>query len=296
MMNGADLQDKWVIAAGLRTRYWDVGDGPSVVLLHGIGAHAGFWRAAIPGLSRDFRIVVPDLCGSGRSEAPRTLSREVFGGWLAAFIKEVGASPAAVVGNSMGGAFALAAALDHPGTVACLVLVDSSSLGKGVSLTFRMLTIPVLGELILPPEPAAIRRGILSMTYKKDWLWDGLVEETTELARLPGANEFFFRTLRWGVSFFGGLRPQVVVVNELARLQMPVLLIWGAQDKVFPLGYAIRGARLISNSELKVIDACGHMPQMERPAEFNRALLEFLAKHRDKLGQAGMTAGRPDSP
>ena len=66
-----EVDDRWVDVGGLRTRYWDVGSGPPLVLLHGIGAHAGFWRAAMPGLAGDFRLLVPDVCGFGRVGTPR---------------------------------------------------------------------------------------------------------------------------------------------------------------------------------------------------------------------------------
>lgn len=269
-------QDRWVTADGLRTRYWEVGEGPPVILLHGIGAHAGFWRASIPALSNSYRVIVPDVCGSGRSEVPREVSRAVFGGWLAGFIDAVDASPASLVASSMGGAIALATSLDHRDKVRALVLVDPVGLGKNVGYVFRVASIPILGELVVPSDAKGIRRQLLRLSYGDDWLSDDLTMETEELARDQERRRFFFKSLRWGVSCFRGMRPVTQLVDELPSLSIPVLIIWGRQDGVFPVKLAKVAVERISGASLVVIDRCGHMPQLERPEEFNAHVRQFL--------------------
>jgi 4,5:9,10-diseco-3-hydroxy-5,9,17-trioxoandrosta-1(10),2-diene-4-oate hydrolase len=272
----AEYEDRWVTASGLRTRYWEVGEGPPLILLHGIGAHAGFWRASIPGLANDYRVIVPDLCGSGRSDVPGEVSRAVFSDWLADFIDAVGASPASLVANSMGGGVALATSLDHREHVHALVLVSALGLGKSVGLGFRIASIPVLGELVLPSDAKGIRRELLRIAYDDGWFWDGLAEETEELAQIQEARQFFFKTLRWGVSLFGGVRARASAVDELSSLNIPVQIIWGRQDPIFPLRLGESAVRRIPGADLVVIDDCGHMPHMERPDEFNRHVRQFL--------------------
>ena len=132
----------------------------------------------MPGLAADYRVIVPDLCGSGRSEAPAEVSRAVFSGWLADFIDAVGGSPASLVANSMGGGVALATSLDHSEHVRALVLVSALGLGKSVGLGFRIVSIPILGELVLPSDARGIRRELLRIAYEDGWFWDGLAEET----------------------------------------------------------------------------------------------------------------------
>jgi pimeloyl-ACP methyl ester carboxylesterase len=272
-----DLQDRQVDAGGLRTRYWEVGEGPPVVLLHGIGAHAGFWRAAIPGLAEHYRLLIPDMCGFGRSQRPPVVSRTAFGDWLAGFIQALDVAPCAAVGNSMGGGVVLAAALDHPECLDRIVLSDSISLGRNVMFMMRLLTIPLVGELLLRNNAAAVRRMLGMLAAGTDWIWDGLLEETVEMGEEPGAQAFFLESLRWGVSVFGGFKEQAVVLDELGDLAMPVQVIWGRDDPLFPLGDAEEAMPLFRDARLDVIDDCGHMPHMERPDEFNRLAMDFLA-------------------
>ena len=151
-----------------------------------------FWRAVMPGLVGKYRVLVPDMCGSGRSEVPAEVSRELFGSWLADFIRQVGASPANVVGNSMGGAVALATSLDFAGAVRSLVLANSLGLGKSIGLGFRIVSVPILGEFLVPTRAKAIRREIVRLTYSREWVWDGLAEETEELAQNSEARRYFF--------------------------------------------------------------------------------------------------------
>ncbi len=271
-----EYQDRWVTAAGLRTRYWEAGEGPPVILLHGIGAHAGFWRVSIPELSDSYRVIAPDLCGSGRSEAPREVSRAVLGGWLAEFIDAVGASPASLVANSMGGGIALATSLDHREKVRALVLVDAAGLGRNVGYVFRVASIPVVGEFVTPSDAKGIRRELLRLSYDDDWLSDDLIAETEELAQIKACKRFFFKTLRWGVSCFGGMRPVTVVADELPSLSIPVRIIWGRQDGVFPVKLAKMAVERIPGADLVVMDRCGHLPHLERPEEFNAHVLQFL--------------------
>ncbi len=255
-----------------------------MVLLHGIGAHAGFWRAVMPGLVGKYRVLVPDMCGSGRSEVPAEVSRELFGSWLADFIRQVGASPANVVGNSMGGAVALATSLDFAGAVRSLVLANSLGLGKSIGLGFRIVSVPILGEFLVPTRAKAIRREIVRLTYSREWVWDGLAEETEELAQNSEARRYFFRTLRWGTSLFGGVRRQATAADELHKLTIPVRIIWGRQDPVFPLKLARSAVQAIPQADLVVIEECGHMPHMERPDEFNAHVVEFLSTQDERTG------------
>ena len=280
----ACYEDRWVTASGLRTRYWDVGNGEPLILLHGIGAHAGFWRASIPRLSQDYRVIVPDICGSGRSEIPPEISRAMFSGWLAHFIDAVGAAPANLVASSMGGGIALAMSLDYPRQVRSLVLLATLGLGTKLGVTFRLMSIPIIGELLVPVDAKGIRRELLRITKGDQWLWEGLVKETEELAHNVESRQFFFKLLRWGVSVFGGVRARASVDSELSDIDVPVQLIWGRQDTVFPLAVAHSAVERIPDAELVVLENCGHMPHLERPEELTQCVIQFLASTESQLG------------
>ena len=278
MHNLAALPDRWVVAAGLRTRFREAGDGPPLVLLHGIGGHLGFWEACFAALAARFRTIAVDVCGFGASEAPGEVSRAAFREWLAEVLDGVGARRAAVAASSLGASVALALAIEEPERFSALALVGSASLGRNIGFSFRAASIPMLGERILGSDPKSIRRDLLRLTCRQDWVWEGLLEETACFASLPGPSKFFFRSLRWGVSFLGGMKANAVLLDELHKLSMPVLLLWGRQDPVFPLRDAERAAARVPDAELKILEDCGHMPHMERPAEFAELLIDFLVR------------------
>jgi pimeloyl-ACP methyl ester carboxylesterase len=168
-------------------------------------------------------------------------------------------------------------ALAYPKMVSGLILVSSASLGREVTLWLRIMSLPAIGEAITggPINSAAfVLRKIL---YDEAFATPELITELHRTNSMPGAREAVLRIIRESISFWG-VKRRYVRINELNRLEMPLLIMWGADDQIIPVKHAYRAASANSGIDLHVFSNCGHWPQLERAAEFNGIALEFLSK------------------
>ena len=268
---------------GRTTRYLAAGEGPPLVLLHGVGDNAVDWHWVMPALARTHRVYAPDLPGSGGSAAPRgddysPVSFELF---LAAFMDALGTERAALVGNSLGGLVALRLALDDPGRVTALGLLASAGLGRRVTPALRALALPGYGKLAVawgkrPPGAAQRTLGQAALLFARPrrapakWL-----AEQYRLARLPGFLEAQLATLRAQI----GLRGQrEVLLERLPELAVPTLVAWGARDRVLPPAQAREAMARVPDGSLELIPDCGHLPHVERPDHVAKILVPFLGE------------------
>ncbi|HEX2401707.1 MAG TPA: alpha/beta fold hydrolase, partial [Mycobacterium sp.] len=148
---------KFLELHGDRVAYRDAGDGAEALLLiHGMAGSSETWRAVIPQLSKNYRVVAPDLLGHGQSAKPRgDYSLGAFAVWLRDLLDELGISRATIVGQSLGGGVAMQFIYQHPDYCQRLILISSGGLGPDVGWTLRLLSAPG-AELILPviaPRP-----------------------------------------------------------------------------------------------------------------------------------------------
>ncbi len=268
----------YVDVDGIRAHYVVAGNGPPVVLLHGLGASVVAWRDNIMPLAARFTVYAVDIPGHGDSAKPSmayTLDEGVD--FVTGFLDAMGLETAALVGNSMGGLIALRAALEHSDRVSHLVLVDTAGLGREVSLFLRLMSVPLLGE-VLERSSAKGAEAMLRVVFSgRDLITPELTDELTRVRTSPGAKRAVLRMLRHGVGF-RGVRPHVRFEDRLAGLSAPVLVVWGEEDRVFPVTQAVDAARDAPSVRLAVIPGCGHWPQMERAEEFNNLLLDFLER------------------
>ena len=268
--------DRYATVQGHRVRYWEEGSGPPIVLVHGLANSVITWRKNIEPLARDFRVIALDLPGHGLSDMPNIrFDLPTGAAFLGAFLDDVGVDRAHLAGNSMGGAVALELALARPKSVASLTLADSAGLGREISVLLRLGALPILGEYARRPTLKGVRNLVRWMVHDPS-----LVDEEELLLRLSylkrkGSAQALLRYLRTGVGLFGQ-RPATRRDARLASLSLPALVVWGAQDPLFPIGQAERAAAAIESAKLHLFDACGHWPQYEHPGEFNRLLGEFV--------------------
>ncbi len=276
------LQERRIDVDGLPTRYLTAGEGPPLILLHGVGDNALDWRWVLPALARNHSVYAPDLPGSGGSAKPQTdYSPASFERFVAGFIDALGVERAAVVGNSLGGLAALRLALSDPGRVTALGLVAAAGLGRRVSLALRSLSLPGYGKLAVAwgkTRPGAAQRalgrtGLLFARPRRvprEWL-----AEQYRLARLPGFLDAQLATVRAQV----GLRGQrEVLADRLPALPTPTLVLWGARDRVLPRSQADEAIASLQKGSLEVLPDCGHMPHVECPDLFVAALGGFLGE------------------
>jgi pimeloyl-ACP methyl ester carboxylesterase len=249
------------------------------------------WRFNLEYAATRHRVYAPDLPGFGRTEKPRArYGVAYFTRFIERYMEDRGLSSAAVVGASLGGRIALELALKHPKRVRKLVLVNALGLGRpNVQLSYGLLTLPRLGEAFmkfagdavrLAPRPV-IRRiaaryagasGDLKRTMDDDYF-----SNLRELYAADGYPDAYLATIRSLVTPKALLAADYDLSKSLGDLKVPVQLIWGDNDPLFPLAHAVNAHSLIRRSRLAVLEGAGHTPQAERPEEFNRVLENFLS-------------------
>jgi pimeloyl-ACP methyl ester carboxylesterase len=268
---------------GHRVSFRRAGDGPLVVLIHGITGRSDQWEAAIDHLSRDHEVIAPDLLGHGESAKPRgDYSLGAYASAVRDTIVALGHDRATIVGHSLGGGIAMQFAYQFPERCERLVLVSSGGLGREVHPLLRASTLPG-AEWVMPwlmharvlGAGEAIGRliGALRLQAGTD-----LAEVARGFASLGDdeARDAFIETMR-AVLDPGGQR-----VSALDRLYLtealPSLLIWGERDPIIPAAHGRAAHEAMPGSRFELLADVGHFPQIEDPYVFAELLREFVAE------------------
>ena len=278
----------------LRVHHMHGGHGVPVVFVHGLGS-SGYmeWRRNLEPAAVRHRVYAPDLPGYGRTDKPRArYTIPYFARFVRRYMDFLGIRRAALIGASLGGRIALEVALEEPRLVRKLVLVNTLGLGRPqvrfAQMAYGLMTIPRVGEAVM-----GIARDALTWAPRKvirriaaryvgvsvdleATMDDTYLDDLRDMYAADGYHNAYLSTVRSLVNpraLFGGHHD---VTRRLNELKIPVQLIWGAADPLFPLAHAERAQSLIGQAGLAVIDSAGHTPQAEQPDEFNRVLLDFL--------------------
>ncbi len=254
------------------TNYHDVGSGAPVLLLHGSGPGVSAWanwRLLLQNRSPDFRLLAPDLAGFGYSKVPEDIAYTVQA-WLdqiVSFMDALGLDRVHVVGNSFGGAMALALAIAHPGRVNRMVLMGSAG------VPFKA-TAGLDAAWGYEPSLENMRAILGLLAYDQSLITDALVKLRYEASIRPGAHEAFSRMFpaprqRW-------IDALTHEEKDIRALPHPTLIVHGRDDKVVPLSTSLTLLEWIDNSQLHVFGRCGHWTQIEQAAGFERLVSEFL--------------------
>lgn len=275
------VAERWVPSGPFRMRCLvaDESGGPPVLLLHGFAGWADcVWLPTIEALRDRYTVIAPDLVGFGRSSKPAARYFDVDDPlvptarslWVG--LDNMGIRKATWVGISLGGGVALRTAIDQPERVERLALVSSMGLGRSIHYAYKAIANPLLGPRLVQPDKERIRRLWLALVNDPSLVTEELVDENYRLLSEPGAAEVLLAARR-GVNVVG---QRLRFVERLPFIAQDTLVVWGREDRVFPVRHAMRAARLMPRARLEVIENCGHVPPIEQPAAFNRALLRWL--------------------
>jgi pimeloyl-ACP methyl ester carboxylesterase len=287
------LREGYLKLGGLTLHHTYGGMGRPIVFIHGLGS-SGYieWRFNLEHFSRTHRVFAPDLPGYGKSDKPSAARYGIpyFARTIERYLQSRRLREATIVGTSMGGRIALEVALRYPARVSRLVIVNSLGLGRPkIQPYYPMMLVPRVGETLLhgmkhglrwAPSPVIRRfaarfigaRGDLDKTMSDEYLDD--LREMYAAEGYPDAYLATVRSIASPRSYLGALD----VTGRLNRIKMPVQIIWGANDPLFPLEQAERAHSLLPGSKLAVIKGAGHTPQAEKPEEFNQHLAAFLRR------------------
>lgn len=276
-MQTAQIDERFETVAGFRTHFLVAGGGAPVVLVHGVGGALFTYEQNLHALAQVARVYAIDLPGHGLSEVPDvTYTAEEGGAFICSFIEQVCGGSAALVGISAGGLMCLLAAAERPDLVNRLVLVSSAGFGRDIGWTLRLLTLPVVDRFVLDATPERVRGALERQIYDPALITPELIDEVLSVWKQPGNRFAFLRALRSNISLFG-VRRMRRHLRQVSKLAMPVLIIWGANDRTIPVKHGYRAVRRIAGARLHVLDRCGHLAPYEQAAEFNRLVTEFLA-------------------
>jgi pimeloyl-ACP methyl ester carboxylesterase len=269
-------------AGPLRLAVVDKGKGRPILLLHGFATSSFTWQAIEPDLAKNHRVIAVDLRGFGASDKPIDDHYSIFdqADAIAAFIEQENLKDLTIVGHSFGGGITLALAMKsaeqaHP-RIRNIVLIDSIAYKQPIPIFFRLLQIPMLGEVsmtLVPPE-VQVAQGLRLAYYDHDKITARAVAEYANTLYSPASKHALIKTVEQ-------IMPDNIdeIAAKYKTIKAPTLVLWCKDDKVVP---AIFGRRLradIIPSELVVFDHCGHMPQEEKPEDTTRAIEAFLARN-----------------
>src|ERR1041384_404909 len=275
----ADRAHRDVKVQGVRLRVSEGGDGPVVVLLPGLFMDHRTWDAIVGDLSREFRVVAPDLPGFGDSEKPPAnkfpYDVDSFAEVVADLYAGLDLGRAAVVGHALGGAIAIALAARHPELVSRLVLVDSMCFDTPLDLRMRIALLPFVGGFVLKQLWS---RGTFRGLFRDAVLSggnDALVEKVDryyDAFNGPASRGSARATLR-------ATHDTRAIVAQTARIDAPTLVVWGRNDRSLPPRLGRRLAHEIRGAGFELLDAA-HAPHEELPDQFSSLLLRFLRDER----------------
>jgi pimeloyl-ACP methyl ester carboxylesterase len=267
---------------GHRIAFRSAGEGPVVLLVHGMAGSSATWQHALPGLARRFTVVAPDLLGHGESGKPQRgeYSLSAHANILRDLLSVLGHERATFVGQSLGGGVAMQLAYQFPERCERLVLVGSGGLGREVNVMLRALTFPGV-EYVFPivcaPRLRDAGNRVASWLYGVGLRAAPVIEEMwrsyTSLAEAD-TRRAFFRTLH-GVIDLGG---QAVSAADRLYLtsQVPTLIGWGDRDPFIPVSHATAAHEAMPGSRLVIFDNVGHYPHCEDPDRFVEVVVDFI--------------------
>ncbi|WP_324275576.1 alpha/beta fold hydrolase [Blastococcus brunescens] len=272
------------VVHGHRRAFIRAGEGPALLLLHGIGNNCQTWAGVIDRLAETHTVIAPDLLGHGNSDKPRgDYSIAAYANGMRDLLSVLDIERATVVGHSLGGGIALQFAYQFPERCQRLAVVGSGGLGPELSAGLRAATLPG-AELVvtaLAGVSGPLRLGLQAVERvgrTVGWRRVGdLAEAADALLALKDveARRAFLRTLRGVVDARGQ------AVTALDRLYLadsvPMLVIWGSRDPIVPAVHAETVRSLVPSARIEVFDDAGHWPHLDDPERFCDVLLDWIA-------------------
>ncbi|HEX3324309.1 MAG TPA: alpha/beta fold hydrolase [Solirubrobacterales bacterium] len=279
----ADVSFRTVELHGREMGYLGAGQGPVLLLIHGMAGSSENWRGVLEPLAHRHTIIAPDLPGHGISAGgPGDYSLGSLATGLRDLLLALGHERATLVGHSLGGGIAMQFAYQFPEMVERLALVSSGGLGPEVSPVLRAAALPGADLFIGATASVgqrvggAIGRGLGAVGIRPG---PDLAEVARGYASLaePRRRKAFLATLRSVV----GTEGQRVSASDRLYLaeSIPVLIVWGSGDPIIPVRHGEEAHRVLHGSQLEIFEGAGHLPQLEQPGHFISVLERFLAEN-----------------
>lgn len=267
---------------GHEVTYRMSGEGPTIVLIHGIAGSSTTWRGVLPALAERYTVVAPDLLGHGHSAKPRgDYSLGAYASGIRDLLAVLGEERVTVVGHSLGGGVAMQFSYQFPERVERLVLVASGGLGKEVSPLLKAVTLPAAEYVV----PVLLHRRVREagewfgkLPRRLGWRPnDSLAEVWRSYTTLTDRHgqQAFIHTVRSVIDVAG---QRVSAHDRLYLAQaLPTLIVWGDRDRIIPVSHAYLAAEAMPGARLEILEGAGHFLPWRDAKRFLLILEEFLA-------------------
>ncbi len=277
----------------IKYRQHQQGHSHTLLFIHGFGAGSHYWRGLEDYFGKNFNTVALDLKGFGYSDKPadgnyRGSDQAAI---VTAFLEAKDLHQVVLVGHSLGGAVALLTGLQEGplGRVKALILLDPATYDQPLPGFMRLLRTPVLGLLLpaLLPKDIMVKKMLAEVFAEKDKITPEMIQQYVAYLQTPGAAAALRETAK--EIYWEDLDG---VMAKTAALKMPVLIIWGEQDRILPVASGRRLQADLQGAEMVVIPGSGHNPQEEKPTETIAAMASFLKR---RVSAGAVNSQYPDS-
>ena len=272
------MEHKTIALSGVKVHYVEAGQGPVVLLLHGLGSSLDtWWRNVEPLADAGFTVLAPDLPGHGDSEKPDALDYgpRTAVDFTGQFLSALGVERASLVGNSAGGLVAALFALENPEKTCRLALVAPGGIGRQVSWVLRLMSLPGLGEFLFQRWIYSLMGINKRVFHEPSSIPAEVLAEMARVQFLPGSTSSTLHSIRSSINILG-LRRRWRVLDRLPQVSSPLMCLWGEDDIIIPVSHAGWIKEAIPQCLVRTFPQCGHWPHMEKAGEFNALLTLFL--------------------
>jgi pimeloyl-ACP methyl ester carboxylesterase len=259
-----------------------MGEGPPILLIHGITSSSRTWKRVMPRLAETHTVIAPDLLGHGRSAKPQgDYSLGAYASGIRDLLVALEVPRTTVVGHSLGGGVAMQFAYQFPERVGRLVLVSSGGIGRDVNPILRAAALPG-AEFVLPLmfsptlHDAAVKvRGLISRVgLQPNADIEGVSEGFASLTEAD-ARRAFLDTVRSVIDVSG---QKVSAADRLYLAgDVPTMVLWGERDRIIPVSHAHEAHSMMPGSRLEIFEDGGHFPFNDHPERFVAAMRDFMA-------------------
>lgn len=252
------------------------GRGEPVLLIHGFGASSYSWRKVMPGLAENYRVTALDLYGFGWTERPDDWNRYTRDGQVELILEvmdALGLDDAHIVGHSYGGSISMALAADHPGRVRSMVLVNSAAVDYPMNRRKWFARVGLFNWIYvrgLALRTSTVERVMYEAYFDDSLVTDELVENYLDRLRVEGASQGYRGLSR---PLPASQQPRDIRYQDI---DVPTLILWGAQDQVITIEVGRYHADLFPDIRFVAIEGAGHAPMEEKPTEFVEELTAFF--------------------
>lgn len=271
-----EISDQYLMINNNSIRYRVSGNGPQLLLVHGIGGFLEEWEPAMDILSQKFRVIALDLLGHGLSDKPDIpYTIDCLTVFLKEFIEVVCSGKIYLSGHSLGGAVCMNLVMKYPGMVHRLILINTAYIK--IPFTIRLGSIRFLGKILRRTPYSLIKASARRSFYNKEAITARWLEGAYRAMNQPGALQVMFSIIHSNMNL-AGLKKQVTepFSQGLGQMNIPVLILCSERDKILPTENSKLVHQQLKHTHCIFFKNCGHELQYEQSARFCEEAFRFL--------------------